>query len=231
MTVERAFLARVYVDHCIKNKDEAIMEEVLPTVSDLAFRIQEEYNKLEETLVTEDEDEMTERSFIVGELMRLAVNMDYTDQFGRSTMFQHARKFPVTRPRYMLIYVGEMISQPNLPARLIDKCMDILCKIANSERDLIRIVVDVVSELREGQGEEEIDAVSHQYLVERSNADIQPTPSGESSAGSPVRRKTMVGGTSIDDPDQAVKKALVDYRSLLICISMLQRVNSVSSHF
>jgi hypothetical protein len=33
--------------------------------------------------------------------------------------------------------------------------MDILCKIANSERDLIRIVVDVVSDLREGQGEEE----------------------------------------------------------------------------
>lgn len=95
MTVERAFLARVYVDHCIKNKDETIMEDVLPTVSDLAFRIQEEYNKLEETFVTEDEDELAERSFIVGELMRLAVNMDYTDQFGRSTMFQHAREFPL----------------------------------------------------------------------------------------------------------------------------------------
>jgi len=95
MTVERAFLARVYVDHCIKNKDETIMEDVLPTVSDLAFRIQEEYNKLEETFVTEDEDDMAERSFIVGELMRLAVNMDYTDQFGRTTMFQHARKSPL----------------------------------------------------------------------------------------------------------------------------------------
>ena len=71
------------------------MEDVLPTVSDLAFRIQEEYNKLEETFVTEDEDDMAERSFIVGELMRLAVNMDYTDQFGRTTMFQHARKFPL----------------------------------------------------------------------------------------------------------------------------------------
>jgi condensin complex subunit 3 len=165
MTVERAFLARVYVDHCIKNKDEAIMEDVLPTVSDLAFRIQEEYNKLEETFVTEDEDDLAERSFIVGELMRLAVNMDYTDQFGRTTMFQHARKFPVAFQRSLLTHVGEMISQPNLPSRLVDKCMDILCKIANSERDLIRIVVDVVSELREGQGEEEIDAVSQQRLV------------------------------------------------------------------
>ena len=54
-----------------------------------------------------------------------------------------------------------MISQANLPESLIPKCMDILCKIANSERDLIRVVVDVVSELREGEGdEEELDQVS-----------------------------------------------------------------------
>lgn len=53
-----------------------------------------------------------------------------------------------------------MISQANLPEILIPKCMDILCKIANSERDLIRVVVDVVSELREGEGDEEIDMVS-----------------------------------------------------------------------
>lgn len=45
--------------------------------------------------------------------------------------------------------------------------MDILCKISESERDLIRVVVDVVSELREGDGDEEIDQVSHhpQHLV------------------------------------------------------------------
>ena len=37
----------------------------------------------------------------------------------------------------------------------------------------------------------------------------------------------MVAGTLIDDPEQVVKKALVDLRSLLICNSMLQRINSV----
>jgi condensin complex subunit 3 len=70
------------------------MEDVMPVVAELAFRIQEEYNKLEEIFAGEevDEDEMAERSFIVGELMRLAVNMDYTDQYGRSAMFQHARE-------------------------------------------------------------------------------------------------------------------------------------------
>jgi hypothetical protein len=38
----------------------------------------------------------------------------------------------------------------------------------------------------------------------------------------------MVAGSLIDDPEQAVRKALVDLRSLLICISMLERITSVS---
>jgi condensin complex subunit 3 len=93
LTPERAFLARVFVEYCVKNKDETRMEDTMPVVAELAFRIQEEYNKLEETFSSEeegDEEENAERSFIVGELMRLAVNMDYTDQYGRSAMFQHA---------------------------------------------------------------------------------------------------------------------------------------------
>ena len=46
--------------------------------------------------------------------------------------------------------------------------MDILCKIANSERDLIRVVVDVVSELREGEGdEEELDQVGRPPVMLR----------------------------------------------------------------
>ena len=92
LTPERALLARVFVEYCVKNKDETRMEDTMPVVAELAFRIQEEYNKLEETFSSEevDEEENAERSFIVGELMRLAVNMDYTDQYGRSAMFQHA---------------------------------------------------------------------------------------------------------------------------------------------
>lgn len=160
LTPDRAFLVRVFVDHCVKNKDEASMDQHMPTVSTLALRIQTEYNKLEEAMATDDEDEMAERAFIVGELMRLAVNMDYTDQFGRSTMLQHTRMSPPKSVACALMFQEEMISQPNLPPQLVDRCMDILCKIANSERDLIRLVVDVVSDLREGQGEEEDDTVS-----------------------------------------------------------------------
>lgn len=48
-----------------------------------------------------------------------------------------------------------MISQANLPESLIPRCMDVLSKISTGERDLIRVIVDVVVELREGEGEGE----------------------------------------------------------------------------
>lgn len=34
-----------------------------------------------------------------------------------------------------------------------------------------------------------------------------------------------------DDPEAAMKMALIDLRCLFICISLLERVNSVSTHF
>lgn len=49
-----------------------------------------------------------------------------------------------------------MISQSNLPESLIPLCLDVLTKISDGERDLIRVIVDVITELRAGEGEEEV---------------------------------------------------------------------------
>ncbi|KAK8850500.1 hypothetical protein IAR55_004418 [Kwoniella newhampshirensis] len=194
-TPEKAFLARVFVDHCISIKDEARLEEVLPVVTALAYRIQDEYNNLVGAVNDEAED-ATERAFIVGELLKLAVNLDYADEIGRRKMFQLAR---------------EMISQANLPEPLIPKCLDVVSKIANGERDLIRVVVDVVTELREGEGDE----------------DEPPMDSQASSVGDQsIRRRSVAPRFTPDDPEARIKAALIDLRCLLICISLLERVNS-----
>jgi hypothetical protein len=44
-----------------------------------------------------------------------------------------------------------MISHPALPESLIPLCMNILARISDSERDLIRVIVDVVTEIRLGE--------------------------------------------------------------------------------
>ncbi|EIW69906.1 hypothetical protein TREMEDRAFT_30304 [Tremella mesenterica DSM 1558] len=200
LTPEKAFLARVFVEHCITEKDEARLEEALPVVTALAFRIQDEYNKLVGA-VNGDGPNPTEQAFIVEELLELAVSLDYADEIGRRKMFQLAR---------------EMLSQYNLPEVLIPRCIDVLSKIANGERDLIRVVVDVVTGLREGDGDEEpADMVS----------DKKPTPSQSSMLETPSK-KTAQPRFNLDDPEERMQAALIDLRCLLICISLLERVNT-----
>jgi hypothetical protein len=53
-----------------------------------------------------------------------------------------------------------MISQDSLPEGLVARCLDVLRVLSPNERDLIRVVVEVVHELRDdGEPEKEEEAV------------------------------------------------------------------------
>lgn len=47
-----------------------------------------------------------------------------------------------------------MLAHPELPPGLIERCLDVLKEIMPSERDLIRVIVEIVVELREPEGDE-----------------------------------------------------------------------------
>jgi condensin complex subunit 3 len=66
------------------------LEDSLPVVTHFAFRIQDQYN----SLVQAGEDDQPEKTFIVGELVKLAVNLDYADENGRRQMFSLTRECP-----------------------------------------------------------------------------------------------------------------------------------------
>ena len=107
LTPETAFLVRVFVEHCKDTKEEARLEAALPVVTAMAFRIQEAYNGLMGSLRTVEEEklmrdfdeqeqtkvdeELHEKEFIIGEMLKLAVNLDYSDEIGRRKMFQLVR--------------------------------------------------------------------------------------------------------------------------------------------
>lgn len=57
-----------------------------------------------------------------------------------------------------------MISQDSLPSSLVPLCLDILRKLSSGERDLIRIVVEVIHELRDDDLNED-DFVSSAFLL------------------------------------------------------------------
>ena len=49
-----------------------------------------------------------------------------------------------------------------------------------------------------------------------------------SALGTPSTRRSVAPRVEMDDPEAKMKAALVDLRCLLICISLLERVNTVS---
>ena len=44
--------------------------------------------------------------------------------------------------------LGDMLGKHNLPETLLAPCLDVMRTLSSSERDLIRIVVEIVHELR-----------------------------------------------------------------------------------
>jgi condensin complex subunit 3 len=107
LTPEKAFFVRVFVDRCISANDDQRFESILPTVTALAFRIQTVYNGLLEDIQAEEmdaflgdvddqenrEEARLEKEFIIAEMCKLAVNLDYADEIGRRKMFQLVREY------------------------------------------------------------------------------------------------------------------------------------------
>ena len=54
------------------------------------------------------------------------------------------------------VLAGHMISQEALPSGLVTQCLDVLRTLSSSERDLIRVVVEVVHELRDANDDDEV---------------------------------------------------------------------------
>ena len=58
-----------------------------------------------------------------------------------------------------------MLGHPELPEALIDPCVGVLQIMSPNERDLIRIIVEVVSELRDSGAEGDESMVSPNFLL------------------------------------------------------------------
>ncbi|KAH9921582.1 nuclear condensing complex subunit [Amylocystis lapponica] len=225
LTPEKAFLARVFVEQCITMKDNARLESVLPVVTALAFRISEAYNELLEAFQEDEEDALLrggilddpeeedrrarrdearmDREFTLGEMMRLAVNLDYADEIGRRKMFQLIR---------------DMISQDALPEGLVARCLDVLRTLSPNERDLIRVVVEVVHELRDpSEPEEEPSLV--QRLVDDAESEFGATPMAARAL------RALPKPTAEMTPEERTRVDVIDMRCLSLCIGMLERVN------
>ena len=182
------------------------------------FRIQDAYNALAEQLKAEsafdDEDDEDARAaredarldleLTIAELLRLALNLDYKDEIGR---------------RKMLLLVRGMIAQDFLPESLLARPLDVLRVLCESEQDLIRVVVEVVHELRDPPTEEEGDV--------KADMSVDPDESMTEAGGRP-RKLRLPKPVAEMTPEEKARMDAVDLRCLSLCIGMLERVNGVS---
>lgn len=116
-----------------------------------------------------------------------------------------------------------MISQEALPESLVARCLDVLRMLSPSERDLIRVVVEVVHELRDR------DTVDDE--LEKDHADDGETTIGDTSMAASVPSVRKAGPPKEVQPLSAEEQAqadALDVRCLSLCIGMLERVNGVS---
>ncbi|KAG6908746.1 hypothetical protein DXG01_003450 [Tephrocybe rancida] len=216
LTPETAFLARVFVDHGRTTDDNIRLEAALPVVTELAFRIQEAYNSLTTDITEEeearllndmDEDEKArredarlEKEAVIGELLQLAVNLDYSDEIGRRKMFQLVR---------------DILSKEITPQSLLNRCLDVLRQLSDSERDLIRVVVEIVQDLRDQARDDDEDQDPTK------DADAETAFGEPPTTVRPVRAKPPREQTA----EEKVRSDTIDLKCLLLCIGMLERVN------
>ncbi|KAJ7039564.1 nuclear condensing complex subunit [Mycena alexandri] len=202
---EQIFLARVFVEHCgtLGGQGEEKMENAsIPVVSAFAFLIQEGYN----ALIADEEDDPTsaeeseEKEFIISEMLKLAQNLDYSDESGKRKMF------PLVRA---------MLARVVLPLNLVTRCLDVLLKIWDNEREFIRVVVEIIQDLREpGDAEDEVAA------ADQSQDSTRVSTSDQSSVPKkPVKPREEMS------PEERQRLDEIDLRCLALCIGMLERVN------
>ncbi|CAE6433389.1 hypothetical protein ACGC1H_001522 [Rhizoctonia solani] len=223
LTPEKAFLARVFIDRCVAEKDNERMDRSLPVITMFAFRIQDEYNKLLELLrqlearnntnsgSDDEEDEKKDvqleeqaidAELILGELLASAVNLDYGDETGRRRMFQLIR---------------DMLSQEALPTGLLNRGLDVLRRLSEDERDMIRVVVEIVTELRD-------------VLIKDGDVPLEGTQAADDRTTQWGDEERIQPGTKPGEPElseeELAHKLAIDLRCVTLCVGMLERVNS-----
>ncbi|CAL1698800.1 unnamed protein product [Somion occarium] len=219
LTPESILLARVYIEHVSSRDDATRRLEVasLPVVTAFAFYTQEACNAIFDTMeqleearsaaIDVDEDaeideldaQLIDRVFVLGEVLKIAAKLDYTDEIGRRKMFQVIR---------------DILAHELFPESLMDPCLDILKTTTPSEKEIIRIIVEIITELRDSVFEGGVESLA---VTEEG---LNTTQSGVYSRSS-RRDRTMAEMT----PEERIRSDETDIRCLSLCIATLKRVN------
>ncbi|PBK67371.1 hypothetical protein ARMSODRAFT_958949 [Armillaria solidipes] len=204
MTPESAFLARVYIESLkrFKNEEDKMgkldrLEIYLPSVNDFLYPLQDTFNKCF-SYEFRNEDYRDMKEFFLEEMLKITTHLDYGDETGRREMYK---------------LIKAMLEQ-DIPENLLTGCMRVLPLITASERDLIRVVVELIQDFRDPG--DDIDAIARE-------AEGDPDASFESTPSTPMPSKTVQEKSPED-------KAKTTLKCLTMSVAMLEQVNDTMSN-
>ncbi|KAI0764062.1 nuclear condensing complex subunit [Irpex lacteus] len=147
------------------------------------------------------EEEMYRRVCILGEMLKIACCLDYTDELGRRKMF---------------LVIRSMIGVEYLPETLMDSCLEVL-KLTTDDREMIKITVETMVELRDSLFDGRDDSGFE-----------EPPPDVDDSRMSSLNTSRLGSHkrpTRELNEQEKLRSDEIDLRCLTLCIAMLKRVN------
>ncbi len=169
LTPQTALLVRVFIEHIsdpsFKRSSDLFESSLFPVLTAYAFYLQEYINGIldvlypgeePEHIVEEDERSLDERVFILGEMLKIAVKLDFSDEIGRRKVSGVLRAFILLliASNIVLNYlcIGIFLADDLLPESLIEPCIDVLAQATPDEKEIVRIGVEIINELRNSGG-------------------------------------------------------------------------------
>ncbi|KAJ3277889.1 hypothetical protein HK104_002873 [Borealophlyctis nickersoniae] len=126
LDIESVFFLRAYIAFCAEDGKEDALDEALPPL----YKHVQYMTKLVDLLdTTEEEDAMIVYEFILGQLLRIAELQDFSDEMGR---------------RDMLVCLRDMACNIDLPEEHLLVLVKTIRRLATSEKDYTRIMVEEV---------------------------------------------------------------------------------------
>ncbi|PCH34950.1 hypothetical protein WOLCODRAFT_106764 [Wolfiporia cocos MD-104 SS10] len=227
LTPETAFIARVFVAHCHDCGKQGQPElSNLPSIKTLAYYLQESCNVLLDSIedledahllarsdpvakkalddveLSRKKDEVLRREAVVAELLNLVKMCDCSDENGRRTM---------------CAVIREMLAHELLPDDLIQPCVDVLKLTTTGERELVCIVVELVSGLQDNSRDD--SQISQSLHNDVGSSSLNTT---RSSFGGHTSRQAQESKDK--SPEEQAEADAIDMRCLGICIALLKHV-------
>ncbi|KAF9152294.1 hypothetical protein BG015_005503 [Linnemannia schmuckeri] len=215
LTVESSFLVRVFTEFCRRKDDDAQFDKVVPEVVRHAFYIQKYSNIMQQA----EEEDRPEAEFVVTQLLMIARLLDYADEIGRRKMFGLLR---------------EMLLLNDLPDKHLECIVETMRKISLNEKDFTRIIIEIISDLRESTEAEQEDATNQFDAEDDDSLDDQtmdlsdPDASRKRKHSAVDKSRRNSSAAIVDEADQARKELesmLNKARCLTITKYMLERTS------